>query len=172
MCKEVLFTTVHGSRLYGLAHAGSDEDFYTVVSKVSSKKARYARQSIVDGVDTMVVDFGTWMEQLKFGVPQALEAAFSDMATGDHIAEFRNDFRAGSQVWPTYLRTIKAFSYSDDNPYKRKRHALRLAINLREMRECGRFNPTLTENDAKFISRMAHCSPKQVYGMAMHIALG
>lgn len=174
MEREVLFKTVHGSRLYGLNHAGSDEDFYTVVTKKPAEdnhtKARYAKQTIHDGEDTLLIDFGTWVEQCKSGVPQALEAMFSDMVVGDdRVAEFREDFRAGSECWSRYLRTIKSFVFSDNNPYKRKRHALRLAINLQELMECGRFNPTLSKNDAAFVSRMAHGHAKEVYGMCLHL---
>lgn len=80
MERETLFKTVHGSRLYGLSHANSDEDYYTVVTKRPSDtrfgrqtRARYAKQKINGNEDSMVVDFGTWVEQCRSGVPQALE---------------------------------------------------------------------------------------------------
>ncbi len=37
---HVLFKTPHGSHLYGLAHADSDKDFYTVLDKVPTARAR------------------------------------------------------------------------------------------------------------------------------------
>jgi len=175
---EVLFKTVHGSRLYGLAHAGSDEDFYTVISKPKrdtrygkQTKSRYSKQTIVDGEDTVVVDFGTWVEQCKSGVPQALEAMFSNMAVEDNIAEFRKSFRAGSDVTNRYLRTIKSFAYSEKDTFKRKRHALRLALNLNELGRTGRFDPTLTPEQVDYITRRAeYRTQDEIYGEALCLA--
>lgn len=169
--KTVLFKTVHGSRLYGLAHENSDEDFYTVVDKVKNRKARYAKQSIIGDEDSMVVDFGTWVDMCKSGVPQALEAMFSDMAVEDHIAEFRASFRAGTQCYDRYLRTIKSFALSETDPFKRKRHSLRLALNFNQMRETGRFNPTLHPKQAEAISWAAeYWTGEEVYRFALDLA--
>lgn len=178
MEREVLFKTVHGSRLYGLAHADSDEDFYTVVTKkpVDTRigrqtRARYAKQKITGDEDSMVVDFGTWVEMCKSGVPQALEAMFSDMVIGDdRIADFRRSFRCGTQVYERYFRTIKSFALAEDDTRKRRRHALRLALNLNEMARYGRFNPTLSPEDARYITNMSYKSHSDVYGLALCIA--
>lgn len=178
MEREVLFKTVHGSRLYGLAHAGSDEDFYTVVTKKPADtrfgrqtRARYAKQKITGDEDSMVVDFGTWVEMCKAGVPQALEAMFSDMVIGDDkIADFRRGFRCGTDVFERYYRTIKSFALAEDDTTKRRRHALRLALNLNEMARTGRFNSTLSPEDARYITNMAHKSHEDVYGLALCIA--
>src|SRR5690349_2398845 len=174
--REVLFKTVHGSRLYGLAHADSDEDFYTVVTKVpytgrGQGKARYAKQKISGSEDSMVVDFGTWVEMCKSGVPQALEAMFSSMPVGDYrIAAFRSTFRLGTEVYERYLRNIKSFALAEDDTIKKRRHALRLALNFRELREYGRFNPTLSVEDAECITRMATKTHDDVYGLGLVIA--
>lgn len=174
--REVLFKTVHGSRLYGLAHAGSDEDFYTVVSKKpytgkGQGKARYAKQTIVGDEDSMIVDFGTWVEMCRSGVPQALEAMFSDMTVGDdRIADFRRGFRVGTEVYERYFRTIKSFALAEDDTRKKRRHALRLALNLNEMARTGRFNPTLSAEDARYITWMSHKTHEDVYGLALCIA--
>jgi predicted nucleotidyltransferase len=175
--RQVLFKTVHGSRLYGLAHADSDDDFYTVVSKDQTDnrwgrqtKARYAKQKISGNEDSMVVDFGTWVEMCKNGVPQALEAMFSDMALEDNIAEFRRSFRAGPTAWERYYRTIKSFALAEDDSIKKRRHALRLALNLSEMARTGRFNPTLSAEDARYVTNMATKSHDDVYGLALCLA--
>jgi predicted nucleotidyltransferase len=172
--REVLFKTVHGSRLYGLAHAGSDEDFYTVVTKKPvdtyynrQSKARYAKQKITGDEDSMVVDFGTWVEMCKSGVPQALEAMFSDMVVEDRIKEFRESFRCGTQVYERYFRTIKSFALAEDDGIKKRRHALRLSLNLRDIGRYGRFNPTLSPEDAAWITDMAGKSHSDVYGLAL-----
>lgn len=176
--RETLFKTVHGSRLYGLAHAGSDEDFYTVVTKQPTEtrygrqaRARYAKQKINGQEDSMVVDFGTWVEMCRSGVPQALEAMFSNMQVGDdRIADFRRAYRVGTEVYEKYYRTIKSFALSEDNSIKKRRHALRLALNLRDIGRYGRFNPTLSQEDADYITWMSGKSHDDVYGLALCIA--
>lgn len=167
---EVLFRTVHGSRLYGLHHAGSDYDYYTVVSKVKTARAKYAKQSIVDGVDSVVVDFGTWIGQCQLGVPQALEAMFSDQIIIDKIGPFRHNFYVGTQCWDRYLRTIKSFALDEENSFKKKRHALRLACNFQDLRRWGRFNPQLVMDDVDAINDSAKNDPQQVYDLALGIA--
>lgn len=167
---EVLFKTVHGSRLYGLHHADSDYDFYTVVSKVRTARAKYARQTIIDGVDSTVVDFGTWLHQCEIGVPQALEAMFSTQALEDKIPAFRQGYVAGTGVWERYLRTIKSFALDEENKFKKKRHALRLAVNFARMRGAGRFNPTLNNHEKQQISILAQQDPERVYSSALDIA--
>jgi hypothetical protein len=163
-----LFRTVHGSRLYGLAHAESDNDWYTVVSKVKRAKARYSTHKVVDSEDSVVVDFGTWLDQCRKGVPQALEAMFSQMPVYDNIAALRAGWRCGTEVYDTYFRTIKSFAFQEE--YKKRRHALRLALNLNEMGRTGRFNPTLSEADARYISAMATKTHEDVYGLALCLA--
>lgn len=166
----MLFKTVHGSHLYGLAHAESDNDFYTVVDRVSKRKARYAKQKIsADGTDSFVTDFGTWLQMCTSGVPQALEAMFSRKAIYDDIADFRNSFYVGTTAHERFLRTIKSFAMHQE--YKRKRHGLRLALNFHDMSRYGRYNPTLTPNEVDFVSDVAHKDTDVVYAYAMNIAL-
>ena len=173
--REVLFKTVHGSRLYGLAHAGSDDDFYTVVTKKPvdtrynrQERIKYAKHKINGDEDSTVVDFGTFVEMCKSGVPQALEAMYSDMVIGDdRIADFRKSFKCGTQVYERYFRTIKSFALAEDEGIKKRRHALRLALNLKDIGRYGRFNPTLSQEDIDWITDMAHKSHNDVYGLAL-----
>lgn len=171
---EVLFKTLHGSHLYGLAHAGSDVDWFTVVTKKDGTTAhtrkKYARQSIVDGVDSNVVDFGTWMVGCANGVPQYLEAMFSPIPEVDRISEFRQSFYVTHGAYARYMRTIKSFALAEDPSTKRRRHALRLGLNLQSIGRYGRFNPTLSEEDAKYISDMATKSHEDVLGLALCLA--
>jgi hypothetical protein len=152
MDKTVLFKTPHGSHLYGLAHAGSDRDYYTVLDKVKSKRAKYAKQKIVGDEDTMTLDFGTWLGQCVSGVPQACEAMFSQMAEVDHIAEFR-----------------ASFCMTQDP--KRKRHGLRLALNCYDFQRTGRFDPTLSPNEVDFVTEVSKKDCDVVYAYAMNMAL-
>jgi len=163
----ILFKTVHGSRLYGLSHENSDWDYYTVIDKVKTAKAKYATHKIVDDVDSLVVDFGTWIDLCQKGVPQALEAMFSQMPIVDEIADFRASFVAGTN-YDAYLRTIKALSFGDT--FKHKRHAIRLALEMRDMRATGRFNPTLTPVYVDLVNSLAELRSEHVYDDALAIA--
>lgn len=153
----LLFKTPHGSHLYGLAHDKSDHDFYQVVETVRKKKARYAKQSIVDGIDVTTVDFGTWVNMCQSGVPQALEAMFSPVAAVDEIKEFRNAYRVGHGIRDKYYRTIDNFLATPD--FKKNRHALRLALNLRDGLRYGRFNPMLSPRAKVWITFHAKHMP-------------
>lgn len=155
--RQVLFSTPHGSHLYGLAHAGSDRDRYTVVTRVphipQRTRARYARQTIRGDDDEFVIDLSTWLQLCERGVPQALEAMWSQSATIDLIGPFRASYRVGTAVIPTYLRTIRSFARADG--FKRRRHAARLALNARDILTHGHFNPLLTPAQADWASWVA-----------------
>jgi hypothetical protein len=164
---DVLFKTPHGSHLYGLAHEGSDRDYYVVVDKVPSARAKYAKQSIIGDEDTMVVDFGTWTMMCTNGVPQALEAMFSEQAIIDRLAPLRQMFVVSTGAYERYLRTITSFTMTQDN--KRKRHGVRLALNMNSFAETGRFDPTLNPNEVDFITEYAKKDCDCVYAMSMNI---
>lgn len=136
---DVILETVHGSRLYGLAHEQSDYDIYRVVAG-----SRKPSQHIADGVDVLTLPFDRFWNQCAKGVPQALEAMFSAQATVDARPWLRSAYRAaGPVVASTYVRTVKSFWLSGST--KRRRHAARLALNLEQLMRTGRFDPTLTE---------------------------
>lgn len=151
----MLFKTLHGSHLYGLAHEESDTDYYVVVNTHRNRRARYAKQTIVNGIDTMTVDFGTWINMCQSGVPQALEAMFSQMPEVDQLSEFRNAFRVGDGARDRYYRAIDNFTATED--FKKNRHALRLALNIRDALRYGRFNPTLLPYQVEWVDFTASC---------------
>lgn len=154
-----LLRTIHGSKLYGLDHAGSDDDFYVVTPTVKvAKNARKnnARQSISGNLDTVFVDFKTFTRLAGEGVPQALEAMYSRKGLSEYFEDYRQGyFSSDPVVIHTYMRTMKSFSLTEKAPFKRKRHALRLALNLEEILYTGRFNPTLSSDNASKITRYA-----------------
>ena len=155
-----MLLTIHGSHLYGLSHADSDEDFYRVIDSVPEKnehgdvRKRNGRQTVEGGLDDTVFDLKTFMIHAYEGVPQALEAMFSPVATIDVLAAYRASFRVSVQSMSAkYIHAIEKFSQFD---FKRRRHALRYALNLQEaIRNNGRFNPVLSESDKLMISEMA-----------------
>lgn len=156
--RQPLFSTVHGSHLYGLATPESDRDHYTVVTRLphvshNGTRARYAKQKIRGADDEFTIDLSTFLLLCDKGVPQALEAMFSRQPTLDLIAGLRASYRVSTPVLPTYLRTITSFLKAGD--FKRKRHAVRLALNAREIRRSGRFNPTLTDLERRIVQDYA-----------------
>lgn len=155
MDNVILFKTVHGSHLYNLAHENSDQDFYVVVDRgPMTKKYKYATQKIIDGIDTTTFDIGTWLRLCEKGVPQALEAMFSNMATVDELTALRSSYRVGfNSMRDTYVRTMENFVQAGD--FKRKRHALRLWTNLGEASRHGRFNPTLSDVQVALVNSLA-----------------
>lgn len=148
----MLYKTVHGSRLYGTAHENSDHDFYVVIAPTGKRK--YAKQSIVNGIDTTTVDLPTFIRHATMGVPQALEAMWSPCAIVDEIP-WRWNFYAGTEARSRFARTIKNFIIGDAATVKSKRHALRLGIELRDLLKYGRFSPVMRPLDVVWAT---HCA--------------
>lgn len=166
--KHVAMGTVHGSHLYGMSHAGSDEDYYIVTT---GDEGRYRRtsQTIVNGIDTVSVNFPYFVELANSGSHQALEAMFSNESVGDELQAYRSNYYVGTNVYQIYETTIKSFALSND--YKRRRHALRLAHNLNEMLERGRFNPTLSPEVAETISRKTNATADEYFAYINEISV-
>lgn len=137
----VILETIHGSHLYGLAHENSDEDFFRVVRGGSGR----TKHRITEDLDYVEMPLDTFLANVFKGSHQSCEALFSRHAViHPEYREFFASIRVtGEDVFNRYRRTIHAFSYGDD---KRRRHAVRLGFNLRDLRMTGRFDPTLTED--------------------------
>lgn len=152
----LLFETVHGSRLYGLDHDESDQDFYRVYSgKYKSK------QTIENGIDMTCHSLDSFMKQAEKGVPQALEAMFAPTPTIDYISAMRSGFNPNLvNCLNTYSRTI--YNFIEMNTTKSLRHAMRLSMNLQDLYRFGMFNPTLNGIDRNMILRMSECSKDQI----------
>jgi predicted nucleotidyltransferase len=169
---KILYKTIAGSRLYGLAHEASDWDYYTVVDRVVKKKAAYHTHTIIDGVDSQVVDFGTWVNDCQRGVPQALEAMFSQKAEVDTIPEFRASFKAGTEYY-AYNSIMKVMKFEHADSFKHRRHMIRLGLNLDDLRRYGRFNPTLEPWMVRFSTEFANThTMEECYIYAQLVAYG
>jgi len=72
---EVIFATVHGSYLYGTAHSKSDVDFYVVVKEGNGKQKKYE-----DNSDVILIDLEHFLEKVKEGTHQSIEALYSPYA--------------------------------------------------------------------------------------------
>lgn len=69
---DVIFSTVHGSYLYGTAHEESDVDFYVVISEGKGKQKKYE-----DDTDVIVINLENFLERFWDGSHQAVEALYS-----------------------------------------------------------------------------------------------
>lgn len=152
--RKLIFETVHGSYLYGLAHEGSDRDLYRVYEGSGTS----LRQSVVEGLDVVRGDLEAFLTRACSGSHQSLEALFSHekrWAPGmrEKWGPFLDDLRvSGPEVFDKYERTIRKFCYGD---FKRRRHACRLRINLADLRCYGRFNPRLSRQDLDWVNAYA-----------------
>lgn len=147
----LLLRTPHGSRLYGLHHADSDYDWFEVHGWEKSK----TKQKITANDDRTRTSFDNFMRYCDKGVPQFLEAMFSQKAEVDNIWFLRQSYVVSlPNVRNVYMRTMKSFWFGDT--FKLRRHALRLLLNLRQMQSTGRFNPTLSLNEIAWVNKMAH----------------
>lgn len=138
---ELIFSTVHGSWLYGLAHEGSDRDVYYVYEGKGTK----LRQSMQGDDDSVRGTLDAFLNRAIAGSHQSVEALFSNQKiwyNDKYRPLLDNLFITGGEVFAKYERTIKKFCYGD---FKRRRHACRLRLNLQDLREYGRFDPELTE---------------------------
>lgn len=145
----VILETVHGSHLYGLAHPGSDHDLFRVVYKRRKALVRF------DGhEDHREFGLDKFLEYVYTGSHQSCEALFSPVAYIHpyYAPMFRSMRVTGSTVSSAYRRTIRAFSFGDE---KKRRHAVRLALNLRDIQRCGRFNPRLSEQQRATVLSLA-----------------
>lgn len=151
---EVHLVTVHGSHLYGLAHADSDDDMYTVADLSMSR----AVQGVTGKDDNTIVPLDVFMDACWSGQPKALEALWSPHATtSPMMAEFARTFRVGAGTAQDSFRRTSEHFFRDGKieSMKNRRHALRLAVQLRGIMESGRFNPELNAHTKSLLTRIA-----------------
>lgn len=150
--RTILYTE-HGSRLYGLADEHSDYDTYRVVTGLEK---RYAKQRVEGDQDATVIHLDRFIEQVGKGVPQAMEALHSRESYVDpgYRALLGNMRPSSYKVYDTYRRTALNFGLGRAD-FKHRRHALRLALNLRDYMRAERFNPRLNPSQVAFVNRYA-----------------
>lgn len=156
-----IFTTIHGSRLYGLAHDKSDYDFYTVVTndhKFEEGERGQRVRSFGDVTeDHVVITLGDFLKRVSTGSHQAVEALFSPVKQYtepgfDWAFLFGNMRVTSPDVFAAYERTIRKFAFQD---FKRRRHGVRLAMNLEALRKHGRFSPVMNGYEIHYANRLA-----------------
>lgn len=152
---SVMLSTPIGSHLYGLNHAGSDIDTYTVVSELPGRKKNKIKHRFTEGNDTLIIDWKTFHNYLSTAVPTALEALFSPQATTDTITAYRLSYRASMPVMHSSYR--ERIIVESRNQAKQRGYALRWALNFAEaVKTGGYFNPVLTAEQVSWIKEMIY----------------
>lgn len=149
---KTLMNAIGGSHLYGLAHANSDTDVYTVVDAVPTRKRNGVIATITEDLDTKIVDLSTFLRFADSGQPQALEMMFhqSPIFVGPLMASYRAGYRANIGHMDSHYRNI--INRLDLRLVKHRRHGIRLALNLAQARRLGgRFNPALSDDDLALV---------------------
>lgn len=151
---EIIFSTIHGSHLYGMAHEDSDKDVFYVTTSLK-RKALHSYNDI--GWDQARVGLDTFLLRIQEGSHQSVEALFSPYKEWnpeyEHLKPMIESYRVGGEaVFAKYERTIKRFCHGD---FKRRRHAARLSMDLDSLRLDGRFNPVMTTAQKWWVNRIA-----------------
>ena len=137
----IIFETIAGSRLYGLDHAGSDKDLFSVYDFKRPK----ASHKVTNELDHVRIGVFRFLDLAYSGAHQSVEALFSPYKewTDERWRSMLENVRiTDGAAFNKYERTIRSFCYGD---FKRRRHAVRLNWGLQELRESGTLNPVLTE---------------------------
>lgn len=165
-CTHLLVKT--GSHLYGLAHADSDNDYWRVVSDpdfayvVGNREALAKRSKVLqileNGDDVTVIGDKSFHKMLLSGSRMALEVMFAQDPIIDRFPHYRRAYRVSvnAEMIDRYIRSIIDMAYGNE---KRRRHAIRLSLNLRTAMAHGRFNPRLTDEEIRIVKEGASSSP-------------
>lgn len=147
----ILLDSLAGSHLYGLADAQSDLDRYVVCVESRRDPNRYRHSQRVSDEDRIRVSLSGFLVQCERGSHQALDAMFAPPAACevDKIAELRRGYRAGITTIHALLRVVKKFAHmegEDRFALKRRRHAVRIAFQIGQLVESGRYDPRLPDS--------------------------
>jgi predicted nucleotidyltransferase len=157
-----LVTVKHGSHLYGLARPDSDIDLYTIYDFLNKnwRPRRQVKQHIENETDQVKISLDKYIEQLKKGVPQAVEVLFARPehwldhdANWQEIAGSLEQHLVITDVLETYKRTVMNF-FLEDN-FKKNRHGFRLLLNADELKRTNQFNPTLSQYQIDIVNELA-----------------
>ena len=148
--EEIAFTTVHGSRLYGLDHEGSDKDSMIVYN--DHRRANHKKNGDEDVIHVGIFDL---IEKAYGGAHQYVEGVFSQKKIWQdetYRPLIENIRIPGATVAEKYERTIKKLSYGE---FKLRRHAIRLSIALNSLRRAGHYDPTLNYTQIQRVTELA-----------------
>lgn len=154
----LLFRGLIGSRMYGLEHDASDYDYYEIWSEAPSSRNK-TLQTITGDDDVTRVSLNHFLFLAMNGSHQALDAMFTPYAEIDKISALRENFSAGFNVLVDFERIITELT--NQNLPKKRLHAARIAYNMKELAETGRYNPVLTTQTKKEVLRLSALPDEQ-----------
>lgn len=150
MTNNIAFTTIHGSRLYGLNHENSDYDNMFVY--MDDRKAVHYKAGDIDNIHVGIFDL---VNKAIGGSHQYIEGVFSQQKKWEdetYRPFIENLVIPGAAVREKFERTIKKLSFED---LKLRRHAVRLSLGLAQLTDTGKMNPTLTDSQVFYVNTMA-----------------
>ena len=130
----IVINTITGSRLYGTDHHGSDIDLYMVDTDHKNV------HTMMGDIDITLVNLDTFADQVKSGVPQAMEIMmqdnFLDTPYKPYIMSLRPNSSSLVHKYTGIMSNMIAMG-----TFKGYVHAMRLKINMDDYMDHGYFNP-------------------------------
>jgi len=166
----LLFRSYAGSILHGLSTPSSDIDIFEIHSESfgSAHANKQEVQKIEGELDVTKITLSRFMQRSMDGSHQCLDAMFSSIAEVDEISALRKSFYAGSSTVEVFGRSIRELAHQ--KPPKKRRHAVRVTLNLIQMMETGRYEPRLTEPEIAETDRISRLSTDQFYSAIQELS--
>lgn len=162
----LLFRSYAGSILHGLATSSSDIDIFEVYSEgfgipSSSHELKREIQTIKGKDDVTKITLSRFMQRSMEGSHQCLDAMFSSIPEVDKISALRKSFYCGNNTVETFRRSIREMAFQ--KVPKKRRHAVRVTLNLIQIMERGRYEPQLTDEEKKFTDEISRLPIDEFY---------
>jgi predicted nucleotidyltransferase len=143
---ELLLRVLSGSRMYGLQHEESDYDYMEVYGWDKQKP----KHTVTPTLDTLKVSFSDFLRHANNGSPKFVEAMFAakpEFSTLEHLRKaWRPSLPACRHTYHSMTKSLWLEGVETDN-VKKRRHAVRLQLNLWDLEDFGRFKPELSPRD-------------------------
>jgi hypothetical protein len=147
---DILLNTIFGSHLYGLSHADSDIDYYTVTTTPYSKGV----QTIAGEHDDFVVPFARFVTMINAAIPQSLEALYSPLADPSPLDGYRFGYRVDTTQAVAKFGGAMTQLFMEGT-FKKRRHGYRLLLHLNDILTYGHFNPVLTDSRKELLGTLS-----------------
>ena len=156
----IALATQHGSKLYGMDNAGSDDDWYLVLDDSMSSRRALSKQRKSGDDDRMLISMQQFIELIAEGSHQALEAKFSPFAYKAPVpyeAMINKTIPSNVGVGHKYRSAAKSFMASgiEENSEKKIKHSVRLSADYGDYLAQDKIQPLKTPNQRRIIEQIA-----------------
>lgn len=157
--KTLISMTPTGSRLYGTHHAESDYDYvmiYTDSSLTGHNKHKNMKQKLQGDDDVQRRSLDSFIISCNKGSANDLDVLYSsqweygDPKYAPLLKSIRPDYSQARGRFLAFMET-----YADSTDTKSTRHLFRVSLNGRKLLTHGRYNPTHTPQELKYLNAMA-----------------